>query len=112
MGKIGHTNASLYPRIRTDDVLSVHRVPEQTKVGEGLGSARFGVRVQLLDEHFQVGEIVEVTFNLDDTPAAAVGKVIRGVGIAGIAQEITVEFLDVGGMTLAHLDKLRRAISR
>ena len=64
-----------YRRVLTDDLISVHRVKDGTRLGSGVDLGLGGIRFQLPGLEYKVGDFLEVTFNLSEWTATVAGKV-------------------------------------
>jgi hypothetical protein len=95
-----------WPRVRTNAVVAIHNGEVGTQLADSVDLSQGGIRCTLEGNEFKVGHIVEITFQLGDRNAGSVGQVVRVNQLAPLAQEIAVEFLELGDETLASFEDL------
>jgi hypothetical protein len=96
MGKDeGGAERRKYARIRTDAVMSIRPVEERERLVQGLDLGLGGVRFGCVGLELELGCLIEVTFNLGDTTATVLGKVVRLTDLDAFAQEIALAFVKV-----------------
>ncbi len=95
-----------YPRIRTDSVMSIRPVEDRESLVQGLDVGLGGVRFGCVGLELDLGELIEVTFNLGDTTTTVLGKVVRLTDLDAFAQEIGLAFLKIDPGTLERFYEL------
>jgi hypothetical protein len=95
-----------YRRVLTDDVIAVHRVKAGTQLGSAVDLGLGGIRFQLPGLECEVGDFLEVTFNLGESTAVIGGKVIRVTEVGPLVQEVVVQFLEIGDETRTRFEEL------
>lgn len=89
-----------YPRVRTDAVMAIRRVDEDTKLAHGVDLGIGGIRFFSVGLELELGDRIEVTFTLGRDTATVVGKTIRVIDLDAFTQEVALSFLEVAPGTL------------
>jgi hypothetical protein len=100
MAKHPSVDRRKYPRVRTDAVVAIRRVDEGAKLGQGLDLGLGGIRFQCVGLELDLGETIEVTFNLGDSTSNVIGRIVRMTDLDPFTQEIGLAFLHVDPETL------------
>ncbi len=100
MAKHPSADRRKYPRVRTDAVVSIRRLDDGAKLGQGLDMGLGGIRFQCVGLELDLGEAVEVTFNLGETTSNVIGRIVRMTELDPFTQEIGLAFLHVDPETL------------
>jgi hypothetical protein len=100
-------NRRRYPRIQADAARKVGWVDtpqsEESEFAEVIDLGIGGIRFRSVDLNLEIGDVVEVTFTLDEHPATVVGKVIRLSDEGSGTQEIALAFLQIDPATVGRL---------
>jgi hypothetical protein len=100
MDKHPNVDRRKYPRVRTDSVVAIRRVEDGPKLAQGLDLGLGGIRFQCVGLELDLGETVEVTFNLGDDTSTVLGRIVRLTDLDPFTQEIGLAFLHVDPDTL------------
>jgi hypothetical protein len=100
MDKHPNVDRRKYPRVRTDSVVAIRRVEDGPTLAHGLDLGLGGIRFQCVGLELDLGEAVEVTFNLGDATSTVVGRIVRLTELDPFTQEIGLAFLHVDPETL------------
>jgi hypothetical protein len=65
-----------------------------------------GIRFQCPGQELEVGDVVEVTFTLEDHSATVTGKVVHVRELGLLSQEIALAFIEMDTVTLQRLHEL------
>jgi hypothetical protein len=95
-----------YPRIPADAVMGIHRLDGGTQLAQSVDLGLGGIRFQCPGLEVDLGDVLEVTFNLGDHSATVAGKVIRVNELDLLAQEIALAFVQADPETLQRLCEL------
>ena len=106
-------NRRRYPRIQPDAARKVGWVDapqsEEMEFAEVIDLGIGGIRFRSVDLNLELGDVVEVTFSLEDDPSTVVGKVIRLSDQGSGTQEIALAFLRIDPRTVARLHEISAA---
>lgn len=84
-----------YARIPTDQVISFAPVDarEHLAVGKNLSSG--GIRFEAVGCEVALGEVLRITFNVDDQTLVAVGRVAWATETDPLTLEVGIEFVEI-----------------
>jgi hypothetical protein len=84
-----------YARIRTDAVMAIRRVEDAAKLAHAVDLSIGGIRFHCVGLELNLGDVLEVTFNLGDQTATVVGKTLRLTDLDAFTQEVAIGFVEV-----------------
>jgi hypothetical protein len=84
-----------YHRIGTDQVISFAEVDgvDQLAVSKNISSG--GISFEAVGIEINLGDVLRVTFNIDDMMIVATGKVVWATDTDPITQEVGIEFYEI-----------------
>lgn len=106
MSDWGGTERRKYPRVRVGAIVAVHNDEVGTQLADSVDLSQGGIRCRVEGNEFKVGHIVEITFRLDGRNAGSVGRIVRVNKPTPLAQEIAVQFIELGDETIASFEDL------
>jgi glutamate formiminotransferase len=95
MDKPGNADRRKYPRIRTDAVMAIRRVEDAAKLAHAVDLSIGGIRFQCVGLELELGDTIEVTFNLGDRTTTVVGRTLRLTDLDAFTQEVALGFVEV-----------------
>jgi glutamate formiminotransferase len=84
-----------YARIRTDAVMAIRRVEDAAKLAHAVDLSVGGIRFHCVGLELNLGDLIEVTFNLGDQTATVVGRTLRLIDLDAFTQEVAIGFVEV-----------------
>lgn len=103
-----HADRRKYPRIGTEQLISFRPV-ETEAMTQALSSAKNlsagGICFEVLGCEFCLGDVLELTFNLGEGTAAAVGRVAWATDLDAFTQEVGIEFIEIDPFALEALEQ-------
>lgn len=95
-----------YRRIETEQVISFAEIdrPDRLAVGRNLSSG--GIRFEAVGCEIQLGDVLRVTFNVEDRTVVATGRVVWATDTDPISVDVGLEFIEIDPEAAAMLDEI------
>jgi hypothetical protein len=94
-----------YPRIRTEQLISFAFVETENRLGVTKNLSKGGICFEVMGCEIALGDVLRLTFNVQDQTVVAVGKVVWATDIDAFTQEVGLEFLDIDPFVLESLER-------
>lgn len=104
MGTEGGRERRKYGRIGTEQVISFAHVDKPDRLALGKNVSSGGIRFDAVGCEIALGDVLRLTFNVDDQTVIAVGRVVWATETDPIAMEVGIEFLEIDPIALEHLE--------
>lgn len=92
-----------YPRLPMGNVISVAMLDERDQLVVGKDVSPGGIRFEAVGLDFELGQRLEVTFNVADRTVVVMGRVAWAIDVDPITVEVGLEFLDIDPFDLEHI---------
>lgn len=93
-----------YARIATDQVISFSPCDSREQLGVGRNVSAGGIRFEAVGCELDLGDVMRVTFNLDEQTLVAVGRVVWATELDPLTLEVGLEFLEIDSDALRLLE--------
>lgn len=94
-----------YPRIRTEQLISFAFVERENRLGVGKNLSKGGICFEVMGCEIALGDVLRLTFNVQDQTVIAVGKVVWATDVDAFTQEVGLEFLEIDPFVLETLER-------
>jgi len=84
-----------YARLETEQVISFSYCEDRNRLAQSKDLSRGGIRFEAVGCEIDLGEVLRVTFNIEDETIVAVGKVVWATELEALTSEIGIEFVEV-----------------
>jgi len=103
MGEPSGADRRKYSRISTDHMISVAptEAPERLAVSKDVSAG--GIRFEAVGCEISLGDVLRVTFNVDEQTVTAVGRVVWATDTDPITTEVGLEFIEIDPIALGLL---------
>ena len=105
MGQPGGEERRKYRRIGTDQVISFAPVDTRDLLGVSRDMSIGGIRFEAVGCEIELGEILRVTFSIQDQVVVAIGRVAWATELDAMTTDVGVEFVEVDSEVLELLDQ-------
>ena len=92
MGSSQGADRRKYHRIATDQVISYSEVDRPELLAKAKDLSTGGIRFEAVGVEINLGEVLEVTFNVGDRKVVATGTVVWAIDTDPLTQEIGIQF--------------------
>ncbi len=94
-----------YSRLETDNVISFAQVDARDLLGVSRNISTGGIRFEAVGCEINLGDVLRVTFNLEDQTVVATGKVVWATETDPITIEVGLEFHEIDPVALTLLEE-------
>ncbi len=94
-----------YHRIATDHVLSFAPLDANDRLGVGKDVSAGGIRFEAVGCEMVLGDVIRVTFNIEDQTIIAVGKVVWATEVDAFTLDVGLEFVEIDPNALRLLEE-------
>jgi len=94
-----------YHRIPTDQVISFSELEHSDRLAVSLNLSTGGIRFEAVGCEINLGDVLRVTFNLEDQTVVATGKVVWATETDPITTEVGIEFHEIDPVALTLLEE-------
>jgi len=101
-------NRRKYARIATDQVISFSQLDDSGRLAVSRDVSTGGIRFEAVGCEVELGELLRVTFNVDDETLVAVGRVVWATELDPITLDIGIEFVEIDPRAVALLSEFDR----
>ena len=101
-------NRRKYARIATDQVISFSQLDDSGRLAVSRDVSTGGIRFEAVGCEVELGEVLRVTFNVDDETLVAVGRVVWATELDPITLDIGIEFVEIDPRAIALLSEFDR----
>ena len=95
-----------YSRIATDQVISFSPVDTRDLLGVSKNVSSGGIRFEAVGCEINLGDVLRVTFNVEDRTVVAVGRVVWATDTDPITTDVGIEFIEIDESAIAFLDSV------
>ena len=99
------SNRRKYNRIATDQVISFAPVDTRDLLGVSRNLSAGGIRFEAVGCEINFGDVLRVTFNVEDHTVVAVGKVVWATEMDPITTDVGIEFIEIDPAVLVLLEE-------
>lgn len=92
-----------YPRLPTEQVISVAPLSEIERLAYGKNISPGGICFEVVGVELDLGEVLRVTFNVEDETVVAVARVNWATELDAFTQEVGIEFVEIAPSALRSL---------
>jgi hypothetical protein len=94
-----------YARIRTEQLISFAFVESENRLAVSKNLSKGGLCFEVMGCEIALGDVLRLTFNVQDETLVAVGRVVWATDIDAFTQEVGLEFLDIDPFALQTLER-------
>jgi hypothetical protein len=94
-----------YSRIRTEQLISFAFVESESRLAVSKNLSKGGICFEVMGCEVALGDVLRLTFNVQDETIVAVGKVAWAIDVDAFTQEVGLEFLDIDPFALEALER-------
>ncbi len=94
-----------YPRIQTDQLISFAPIESCDRLAVGKNLSVGGICFEVVGCEIGHGEVLRITFNVQDETIVAVGRVNWCTDLDAFTQEIGLEFIDIDPFALEAIER-------
>ena len=105
MGDSGNAERRKYHRIGTDQVISFAEIDQPGQLGVSKDLSSGGIRFEAVGIEINFGDVLRITFNVEDETVVATGTVVWATDTDPITQEIGIEFHEIDPTALRLLEE-------
>jgi hypothetical protein len=98
-----------YHRMDTDSVIAFSRVEEREQLAVSKNVSSGGIRFETVGCEIEMGEVLQVTFNLLEHTLVAIGRVVWATEIDPITLDVGIEFIEIDPFAARLLDEATRS---
>lgn len=95
MAEAHHSDRRKYPRIATDQVISVAPIADHAHLAYGKNLSPGGICFEMVGCEIDLDQTLRVTFNVGDETLVAVGRVMWATELDAFTQEVGLEFIEI-----------------
>jgi hypothetical protein len=99
------SNRRKYNRIATDQVISFAPVDTRDLLGVSRNVSAGGIRFEAVGCEINFGDVLRVTFNVEDHTVVAVGKVVWATEMDPITTDVGIEFIEIDPSVLRLIEE-------
>ena len=92
-----------YPRIPTEQVISVAPLSDAERLAYGKNLSPGGICFEVVGFELDLGEVLRVTFNVEDETVVAIARVNWATELDAFTQEVGIEFVEIEPSALSAL---------
>lgn len=93
-----------FPRIRTEQLISFAFVESENRLAVSKNLSAGGICFEVMGCEVALGDVLRLTFNVQDETIVAVGKVVWAIDVDAFTQEVGLAFLDIDPFALRTLE--------
>jgi hypothetical protein len=94
-----------YARIGTDHIISFAPVEDRDRLAVGKNLSVGGIRFEAVGCEIELGQVLRVSFNVEDHTVVAVGKVVWVIEVDPLTLDVGLEFVDIDPMAVNLLEQ-------
>jgi hypothetical protein len=94
-----------YSRIRTEQLISFAFVESENRLAVSKNVSAGGLCFEVMGCEIAMGDVLRLTFNVQDETIVAVGRVVWATDIDAFTQEVGLEFLEIDPFALETLER-------
>ncbi len=94
-----------FQRIPTEQLISFAFVESENRLGVSKNLSRGGICFEVMGCEIAMGDVLRLTFNVQDETIVAVGKVTWATDIDDFTQEVGLEFIQIDPFALETLER-------
>jgi hypothetical protein len=100
-----HDDRRKFPRIRTEQLISFAFVESENRLAVSKNLSRGGICFEVMGCEIAMGDLLRLTFNVQDETLVAVGKVMWATDIDAFTQEVGLAFIEIDPFALETLER-------
>ena len=100
MAEAHESDRRKYPRIATEQVISVAPISDHARLAYGKNLSPGGICFEMVGCEVDLDETLRVTFNVGDETLVAVGRVMWATELDAFTQEVGLEFIEIDPLAL------------
>jgi hypothetical protein len=93
-----------YHRIATDQVISFAEIDRPDRLAVSKNVSVGGIRFEAIGCEINLGEVLRVTFNVEDQTVVAIGRVVWATETDPITLDVGIEFIEIDPLALRLLE--------
>jgi hypothetical protein len=94
-----------YPRIQTDQLISFAPVESSDRLAVSKNLSVGGICFEVVGCEIALGEVLRLTFNVQDETFVAVGRVTWCTDVDAFTQEVGLEFIEIDPIALDAIER-------
>lgn len=94
-----------FPRIRTEQLISFAFVESESRLAVSKNLSKGGICFEVMGCEIALGDVLRLTFNVQDETIVAVGRVTWATDIDAFTQEVGIEFIEIDPFALEALER-------
>ena len=94
-----------YPRLRTEQVISIAPLSEAERLAYGKNISAGGICFEVVGCELELGEVLRVTFNVEDATLVAIARVNWATELDAFTQEVGIEFVEIDPLALRSIEE-------
>ena len=95
-----------YKRLATDQVISFAPVDSRDVLGVSRNVSSGGIRFEAVGCEINLGDVLRVTFNVDEQTVVATGTVVWATEMDPLTTDVGIEFVDIGPLALRVIEDM------
>ena len=95
-----------YKRIATDQVISFAPVDRRDVLGVSRNVSTGGIRFEAVGCEINLGDVLRVTFNVDEQTVVATGHVIWATELDPLTTDVAIEFVEIDPVALRIIEDM------
>ncbi len=105
MGESDGSERRKYHRVGTDQVISFAEVDQADQLAVSKNLSTGGISFEVVGVEINLGDILRVTFNVEQYTIVATGKVVWATDTDPITQEVGIEFYEIDPESARRLEE-------
>ena len=94
-----------YPRIQTDQLISFAQIEAADRLAVGKNLSVGGICFEVVGCEITLGDVLRLTFNVQDETIVAVGRVTWCTDVDAFTQEVGLEFIEIDPFALEVIER-------
>jgi hypothetical protein len=94
-----------YARLRTEQLISFAFVQSENRLAVSKNLSAGGICFEVMGCEIALGDVLRLTFNVQDETIVAVGRVAWATDIDAFTQEVGLEFIEIDPFALETLER-------
>lgn len=101
----GSSDRRKYPRIQTEHLISFAPIEASDRLAVSKNLSVGGICVEVVGCEMALGEVLRLTFNVQDETIVAVGRVSWCTDVDAFTQEVGIEFVEIDPFALESIER-------
>lgn len=101
----GTSDRRKYPRISTEQLISFAPIEASDRLAVSKNLSAGGICFEVVGCEISLGEVLRLTFNVQDETIVAVGRVSWCTDVDAFTQEVGLEFIEIDPFALESIER-------